>query len=112
MRQEYQKWIDNDADPIIKNLVKEYELKIASGEIKLSEVADTRLAAHSEIRALDQVLKARREANLPVNDSTISELFLHNIDLYKSDGVGNIVTKIRCENCRYLTDGINTVGHN
>jgi hypothetical protein len=112
MRQEYQKWLDNDADPIIKDLVKEYENKIKSGEIKLSEVADNRLAAHSEIRALDQVLKERRKAGLPVGHTTITELFLHNIDLYKSNGNGNLVTKIRCEHCRYLTDGINTVGHN
>ncbi|WP_102272791.1 hypothetical protein [Cytobacillus massiliigabonensis] len=112
MRQEYIKWLDNDADPIIKELVKEYESKIESGEIKLSEVADNRLAAHSEIRALDQVFKERRKAGLPVGRSTISELFLHNIDLYKSDRNGNLVTKIRCEHCRYLTDGINNVGHN
>ena len=113
MRQEYQKWLDNDAEPIIKDLVKEYEFKIKSGEIKLSEVADNRLAAHSELRALDQVLKARRELGLSVDRSTISELFLHNIDLYKKiDGNGNFVTKIRCEHCRYLTDGINTIGHN
>lgn len=64
------------------------------------------------LRALDQVLKARRKSGLPVDRSTISELFLHNIDLYKLDGNGNPVTKIRCEHCRYLTDGINTVGHN
>lgn len=112
MRLEYQKWLDNDADQIIKDLVKEYEFKIKNGEIKLSEVADNRLAAHSELRALDQVLKARRKSGLPVDRSTISELFLHNIDLYKLDGNGNLVTKIRCEHCRYLTDGINTVGHN
>jgi hypothetical protein len=111
MRQEYQKWLTEDADPIIKDLVKEYELKIKSGEIKLSEVADDRLAAHSELRALDQVLKARKEMGLPVNRSTLSELYLHNIDLTKSD-LNNLVAKIRCEHCRYLTDGINTVGHN
>ncbi|HEX9061672.1 MAG TPA: hypothetical protein VF941_15935, partial [Clostridia bacterium] len=109
---QYYQWLENDADPIIKNLVSNYEAKIKSGEIILSEVADFRLAAHSEIVALDEVLKNRRALGLPVDETTLSELYLQNIDLSKAYKTGEIVPKIRCEHCRYLTDGINILNHN
>ena len=44
--------------------------------------------------------------------TTLSELYLQNIDLTKAYKTGKIVPKPRCENCRYLTDGINTLNHN
>lgn len=109
---QYYQWLENDADPLIIKLVSDYEAKIKNGEIILSEVADFRLAAHSEIVALDEILKNRRALGLPVDETTLSELYLQNIDLTKAYKTGEIVPKIRCEHCRYLTDGINVLGHN
>ena len=108
---QYNQWLENDADPLIKNLVSNYESKIKGGDIALSEVADGRLAAHSEIAALDDILKNRRELGLPVDENTLSELYLQNIDLTKAYKTGEIVPKKRCEHCRYLTDGINILNH-
>ncbi len=47
-----------------------------------------------------------------VDESSLSEMYLYNIDLselYKGNG---IVPKLRCENCSRITDGIITIGHN
>ena len=108
---EYYQWLENEADPVIKNLVSNYETKIKSGEIILSEFADYRLAAHSEIVALDEALKNRRALGALVDESTLSELYLHNVDLTKAYKTGEIVPKIRCEHCRHLTEGINILNH-
>lgn len=119
-RAAYEKWLTDPpelggADPIIKQKVAEYEAKIKSGEIKPPETADNRLAAHSEMRAYDQALKARREAGLPVDENSIREMDLHNRDLQnnaiKNNG-GTPPPKVRCPHCGFLTDGINTHGHN
>ncbi|AZA53659.1 hypothetical protein [Chryseobacterium sp. G0201] len=119
-RAAYEKWLTDPpelggADPIIKQKVADYEAKIKSGEIKPPETADNRLAAHSEIRAYDQALKARREAGLPVDENSIREMDLHNRDLQnnaiKNNG-GTPPPKVRCPHCGFLTDGINTHGHN
>ena len=109
---QYYQWLENDADPFIKELIKNYENEIKNGKVLLSEVADTRLAAHSEIVALDKILKNRRALGLTVDESTLSELYLYNIDLTKAYKSGQIVPKIRCEHCRYLTNGINILEHN
>ena len=109
---QYYQWLENDADPLIRELVKNYEKDIKTGKVLLSEVADTRLAAHSEIVALDKILKNRRSLGLTVDESTLSELYLYNIDLTKAYKNGQTVPKIRCEHCRRLTTGINTLGHN
>lgn len=109
---QYYQWLENDADPLIKKLVSKYETKIKNGEVTLSETADYRLAAHSEIVALDEILKNRRALGIPVNETSLSELYLQNIDLTKAYKTGEIVPKIRCEHCRYLTDGINILNHN
>ena len=111
-RAEYNKWLKNDADPLIRELEAEYTSKVDSGEITLSQVADDRYSAHSEIVALDPILQNRRELGLPVDKTTLSELYLQNIDLTKAYKTGEIVPKPRCENCRYLTDGINILNHN
>lgn len=109
---QYYQWLENDADPLIRELVKNYENEIKSGKVVLSQVADTRLAAHSEIVALDEILKNRRSVGLTVDKSTLSELYLYNIDLSKAYKSGQTVPKIRCEHCRRLTNEINTLGHN
>ncbi|MBN6074027.1 PAAR domain-containing protein [Aggregatibacter actinomycetemcomitans] len=82
----YETWLNGSpeaggADPIVKERVAQYEAKIASGEIIPSDRADRRTAAHSEIRALDQAIKARRERGIPVDASSISEMDLYNVDL-------------------------------
>lgn len=78
----------------------------------MPENHDPRLAAHAEVRALDQALKARRELKMMVDESTISELYLYVIHLtclYKGEGPK---PDDRCENCARITDGIRTIGHN
>ncbi|MBB1138397.1 DUF4280 domain-containing protein [Myroides sp. WP-1] len=117
---EYAKWIEDPAerggaDPIIKELVNEYKAKIASGAIVLKEVTDTKYAAHSELRALDQALKARRAKKIPVDRNSIKEMSLSNRDLQPKviERNNNIPPlKARCQNCEYLTNGILLHGHN
>ncbi len=91
----------------------EYQADIDAGKVTdLPENHDTRLAAHSEVRALDSALKKRRDLGMVVDESSLSEMYLYNIDLrelYKGNG---IVPKLRCENCSRIIDGIITIGHN
>lgn len=82
----------------------------------MTEFADTRLAAHSEIRALDEAIKVRRDLGLPVSEDTINELYVYNIDLrtmYSTgkSGIPSMIPKCRCQNCIKLTEGINTIKH-
>ena len=112
----YEDWRDADpsdggADPIIKEIIKEYDEKIDKGEIKPSEVRDERSGAHSEIRALDQLIKDRRAKNIPVDKSSFKEFDLHNRDLWKTDKSGDPAPKDRFENCAYISNGINSIGH-
>lgn len=119
-REVYKKWLNDPpevggADPIIKQKVADYEAKIKSGEITPSTTADDRLAAHSEIRAYDQAIKARRDSGIPVDENSIKEMDLHNRDLQNKaikNNNGNPPVKVRCPHCGFLTDGINTHGHN
>lgn len=95
-------------------MVKEYEAKIVKGKITLKEMTDTKLAAHSELRALDQAFKVRKKAGIPVDRKSIKEMSLSNRDLQpkvldKNNGIPPL--KIRCQNCEYLTDGIQLHGH-
>ena len=117
---DYYKWIEapsieGGADDIIKQLVKGYDEKIKRGEIVLSEVTDRKYAAHSELRALDQAIKARREAGIPVDHNAIKEMSLSNRDLQPKVIERNNNTpplKARCQNCEYLTNGVQLNGHN
>ena len=74
---------------------------------------DYRLAAHSEIRALDEAIKVRKSLGLPVTEETLNELYVYNIDLRNMYKTGKLVMnpKCRCPNCLRLTDGINTIIH-
>lgn len=77
-------------------------------------MADRRRAAHSEIRALDEAIKARRERGISVTDASISEMDLYKVDLQNNaiKNNGNIPPpKTRCEHCEILTDGIKTHLH-
>jgi hypothetical protein len=77
-----------------------------------SEISDPRLGAHSEVRALDQAIKARRALGIEVNRFDIKDFQLHNRNLSKVDDTGIPLMKNRCENCSYITNGINVIGHN
>lgn len=109
---EYKNWLANDADPIIRERTAQYQADIDNGLITLGETTDLRLAAHSEVRALDKALSNRRKLGMLVDETTLSELYLYNIDLRKAFDEGIIVPKDRCENCRRITKGINTIIHN
>ena len=110
---EYINWLNNDADIIIKERTDLYQYEIDNEIVKIQNpYHDDRLAAHSEIRALDQALAARRELGYTVNEETLKELYLYNIDLTELYKNNIIIPKPRCENCSRLTDGINTVIHN
>ena len=54
----------------------------------------------------------RKTFGYTVNEETLKELYLYNIDLTELYKNNIIIPKPRCENCSRLTDGINTVIHN
>ena len=100
----YQKWLREEAHPIIQTRTEEYQSAIDRGEVPdLTGSRDIRLAAHSEIRALEASGKS-------VDERTISEMYLHNIDLRQLYRAGEINFKKRCENCKRITDGIKVLG--
>jgi hypothetical protein len=109
----YNKWLEEVADEFIRELEKEYSKKVDAGEIQLPENSDIRRAGHSEIQALDLVVKARKKAGITVDKTIISELYLQNIDLteaFRTRNTGVILRpRKRCDNCFYLTEGINLV---
>lgn len=108
----YQQWLSTEAHPIIQGRTDAYQRAIDSGQISnLPEGHDPRLAAHSEVRALDQALKAR-EATLEgtVDESAISEMYLYNINLPRLYERDKIAFKRRCENCAMITQGIKVLG--
>ena len=109
---DYKFWIENEADPLIQERYLVYKDAVDSGKIMLPIWSDDRYAAHSEIRALDEAIKARRAAGLPVTDSVIKELYVYNIDLRNARRSSILLPKCRCPNCQFLTDGINTIIHN
>ena len=109
VRKQYENWIHNDANAIIKARFLSYDDSINKGLIVLSEGADKRLAGHSEIRALNDLLEARKAAGLPINDKIIENVYIYNVDLTATRKNNCIITKPRCENCTVLTDGANTI---
>ena len=60
---------------------------------------------------MNDAIKAKREASIPVDESFLKEMELNNRDLRNID---NEVPKpkVRYPHCGILTDGINTHGHN
>ena len=107
----YKEWEKNGMDPLLQESLAEYQKKIDEQEIKLPEYVDHRRAAHSEIVALDAILKNRREQGLPVDRSAFSDLYLYNMNLTEAYSKGDFVPKDRCPNCSYLTTGINVSDH-
>ena len=111
-RNEYKKWLDEEAHRIIRNRTSIYQEAINGGLVdNLPLNHDTRLAAHSEVRALDLALKVREEVGMTVDETNISELFLYNIDMKKYFKGEGLIPKDRCENCRRITDGIHVIRH-
>ena len=109
---EYMNWIKNEADPFIQERLFNYERELKVGNVKWKITNDPRLAGHSEIRALDQAIKARRAAGLPITDNILEEMYVYNIDLWDARKLNIMSPKCRCPNCTFLTDGINTLIHN
>ena len=75
-KQSYKKWIENDADEIIKKQYTPYKYQYVHKLIILPDYIDEKLAGHSEIRALDELLKARRAVGLTADDSIFKNLFI------------------------------------
>lgn len=75
----------------LQKIVNDYQNKLKQGEINHEgKIVDRREAAHSEIRALDDAIKAKREAGIPVDENSIKD---------------------RCPHCEILTNDINIIGH-
>ncbi len=108
---EYNHWIENEADPMIRERYSIYKGKVDSGEIVIESYVDNKLASHSEIRALDEAIKARRVAGLPVSEKILDEMYIYNIDLRAARRIKQLLPKCRCPNCQVITDGINTLIH-
>ncbi|WP_057463834.1 YwqJ-related putative deaminase [Pseudovibrio sp. POLY-S9] len=64
---------------------------------------------HSEIWALNQALNARKELGMPVNESTLDELFLSNRSLEKKTFGKH---KKKCPDCEEITKGADDVTGN
>ena len=108
----YKKWLEEEAHNIIQFRTNLYKEAIDNGLVNnLPPNHDIRLAAHSEVRALDLALKAREEAGMTVDEMTISDLFLYNIDMIKFFKGEGLIPKDRCENCKVITDGIHVIRH-
>lgn len=107
----YELWKETKTDPVIYKRIKNYEAAIDSREIVLEEYVDDRVAAHSEVRALNETLKNRREVGLEVSEETIKEMYVYNIDLRKMHKSNVLEPKGRCPNCTFITDGINPIKH-
>ena len=107
--------VNGGADEITKKIVNDYQNKLKQGEINHEgKIVDRREAAHSEIRALDDAIKARREAGIPVDENSIKDMYLHNRDLQKNaiqNNGGIPPIKDRCPHCEILTNDINIIGH-
>ncbi|MDE6912895.1 MAG: hypothetical protein K2P35_04275 [Lachnospiraceae bacterium] len=112
IKEEYERWRDYEVHEIIRTRTKIYQEMIDKGLVDyLPPNHDPRLAAHSEVRALDLALKAREEAEMAVDELTISDLFLYNIDMKKFFKGEGLVPKDRCENCKVITEGIHVIRH-
>jgi hypothetical protein len=97
--------------PLLKQRLDVYDQKLAAGEIKAEVQTDLDRAgipgSHSEIRALDQALRAREASTgKPVTESDLPSFMLHNRSLNDPAGVPP-----RCSHCWHLTDGVTVIGN-
>lgn len=96
----------DEAHPVIKKRIKAQQKLIDEG--KLPADIDIRAGGHSEIRALDEALKARDKVTGRIStEADLKDLYLHNRHLPSNTPFN------RCPNCSSITSGVQTVGgHN
>ena len=100
---EYAKFVE-DAHPIIKERIKAQQKLIDEG--KVPDATDLRAGAHSEVRALDETIKAREAATgKPVTEADLKDFKIHNRNLPHNTAFD------RCPNCQNITNGAETIGH-
>jgi hypothetical protein len=97
--------------PLLKERLKIYEQKKDAGVIRVEDPLSLEKAglpgSHSEIRALDEALKARETyTGKPISEGDLSSFLLHNRSLNDAAGVPP-----RCVNCWHLTDGVKIIGN-
>lgn len=100
----------DNLDPVLQRRVDEYNLEIEDGlerrKYEDGAPVDGKPGHHAEIWALDQALKDRRARGMPVDESTLEELFLSN----KRTGNNNYGQSIvRCQDCGAITRGANDI---
>jgi hypothetical protein len=102
---EYADFVEN-AHPIIKERIKAQQKLIDEG--KMPAEVDKRAGAHSEVRALDEAIKAREaQTGKPVTEKDLGSFDLHNRHMPSNTPFN------RCPNCSNITNGANTIGgHN
>jgi Domain of unknown function (DUF4781)/YwqJ-like deaminase len=97
--------------PLLKERLKTYDQRKDAGLIKAENPLSLETAglpgSHSELRALDQALKARESyTGQSISEDDLSSFLLHNRSLGDTSGVPP-----RCINCWHLTDGITVIGN-
>ncbi|WP_367867226.1 PAAR-like protein [Pedobacter sp. WC2423] len=99
---EYAKFVE-DAHPLVKKRILARQKLIDEGKVPIE--TDLRAGGHSEVRALDDAIKAREAAtSKPVTETDLSTFDLHNRRLPDN------IPMHRCPNCSVITDGVKTVG--
>ncbi|HEX8325915.1 MAG TPA: PAAR-like protein [Hymenobacter sp.] len=97
-----------ESHPVIKGRIDSQNEALRNGTATAKETAGTP-GAHSEVVALDKTLKAREaHTGRPVTEADLSELHLHNRSTMNATA-GQPMN--RCDNCRNITHGVNSVGH-
>jgi hypothetical protein len=98
-----------DAHPVVRSRIDAQNEALQNGTATAKATAGTP-GAHSEVVALDKMLKAREAyTGQPATEADVSELYLHNRSTMNATA-GQPMN--RCDNCRNITNGINTIGHN
>jgi hypothetical protein len=97
--------------PILKQRLIAYKQKLGNNLIKVEDPLSISKAgepgSHSEIRALDQALKAREaHTGQPATEADLSSFLLHNRSLNDPTGVPP-----RCVNCWHITNGVTVIGN-
>ena len=107
-RAEYTRFHE-EAHPVVRDRINAQNEALRNGTATAKETAGTP-GAHSEVVALDKTLKAREaHTGRPATEADLSELHLHNRSTMNATA-GQPMN--RCDNCRNITHGVNTVGHN
>ncbi|MBO0358413.1 DUF4280 domain-containing protein [Hymenobacter sp. BT186] len=98
-----------EAHPVVKNRIDAQNEALRNGTATAKETAGTP-GAHSEVVALDKTLKAREAyTGRPATEADLADFHLHNRSTMNATA-GQPMN--RCDNCRNITDGVNTIDHN